>query len=255
MFAPERAVARRSPHSVWLSAFFQCDFPTYTRKNGERMLWETLTELFRIKESITVNSSEAMPLCSFTRNVMCKMCLVLLRVQARASWSFFTLGLCVCVRACVRACVCVLKGGRHTHHLSCVCNFLLTEGKADKFMFMLFCLVFMFLLKHFHPIISVSSSANLSRQSPEFTEQKILGDIVEGSGYYAIPLSSGVFSRVLLITLTPLFNLTWCREGTPPSKCIGMMHDKLAQKRDLEIFWRDIIIVKQKAKLLVGMCV
>ena len=39
----------------------------------------------------------------------------------------------------------------------------------------------------------------------------MLGDIVEGSGYYAsvgIPLSSGVFSRVLLIivlyTLTPL---------------------------------------------------
>ena len=66
----------------------------------------------------------------------------------------------------------------------------------------LFCLVLMFLLKHFHPIISVSSSANLSRQSPEFTEQKILGDIVEGSGYYAsvgISLSSGVFSRVLLI--------------------------------------------------------
>ena len=64
----------------------------------------------------------------------------------------------------------------------------------------------------------------LYRQSPEFTEQKILGDIVEGSGYYAsvgIPLSSGVFSRVLLIivlytyllALTPLFNLTWCREG------------------------------------------
>ena len=47
----------------------------------------------------------------------------------------------------------------------------------------------------------------------QFTEQKILGDIVEGSGYYAsvgIPLSSGVFSRVplILLALTPLFNLT-----------------------------------------------
>ena len=35
----------------------------------------------------------------------------------------------------------------------------------------------------------------------------MLGDIVEGSGYYAnvgIPLSSGVFSRVLLIIVTSL---------------------------------------------------
>ena len=45
----------------------------------------------------------------------------------------------------------------------------------------------------------------MSRQSPEFTEQKILGDIVEGSGYNAsvsVPLSSGVFSSVLLICLS-----------------------------------------------------
>ena len=37
----------------------------------------------------------------------------------------------------------------------CVRNFLLTEGKVYKFMFIpvLFCLVLMFLLKHFHRII------------------------------------------------------------------------------------------------------
>ena len=54
---------------------------------------------------------------------------------------------------------------------------------------------------------------------------------MEGSGYYAnvgIPLSSGVFSRVLLIivlytyllALTPLFNLTWCRERADVSNFI-----------------------------------
>ena len=44
----------------------------------------------------------------------------------------------------------------------CVRNFLLTEGKVYKFMFIpvLFCLVLMFLLKHFHRYFS--SSANLS---------------------------------------------------------------------------------------------
>ena len=46
----------------------------------------------------------------------------------------------------------------------CVRNFLLTEGKVYKFMFIpvLFCLVLMFLLKHFHRIIVHTYTSELT---------------------------------------------------------------------------------------------